>query len=135
MTVIEGIGNCFNNLNDLILILTLVMILGLTEFTTLHVLHDDIEVVIVVVDLVDFYNIGVFEPQENLTLVKECPDVLLTNTFLVDDFDGILVKVLAKDGFLDFGEGSLAERLLKDVVVLDGFGRDEVRDHYSLAGW
>ena len=129
MTIVQRIRNSFHYLDNLILILTLVMILGLTELPTLHILHHNIKVVIIIIDFINLNNIRVLKPKQYLALIQEHPYVLLTDPLLVDDLYRVLVEVLAEDGFLHFGKGTLTEQLLEDVVVLDRLGGDEVRDH------
>ena len=107
MTVVQRISNCLNNLHNLILVLTLMMIFRFTQLTPLHILHNDIKEFFIVVDLVYFDDVWMLESEENLALVKKCSDVLLADTFFVDDLYCILVEVLAEDGFLDLCKCSL----------------------------
>lgn len=58
---LQGIGNGKNYLCDLGLVGAAVQVFRGVELATLAVLHDDEEVSGVVIDLVDFYDVGVFQ--------------------------------------------------------------------------
>ena len=58
MAIIESIGQCFYYLTNLRLGAASVGIFGVVELASLHVLHDNVEVVRVIVNFIDFNNIG-----------------------------------------------------------------------------
>lgn len=61
MTVVEGIGDGFDDLDDLILILASMMIFWFTKFSALHVFHDYVEKIRVVVNFIDLNDIWVLK--------------------------------------------------------------------------
>ena len=61
MAVIKSIGECLDDLGDLGFSDASLSILRIAELSALHVFHDDVEVFGVVVDFIDFYDVGVFK--------------------------------------------------------------------------
>lgn len=61
MTVVEGICDGFDDLDDLILILASMVIFWFTKFSALHVFHDYVEKIRVVVNFIDLNDIWVLK--------------------------------------------------------------------------
>ena len=98
------------------------MVFGFAQFAPFHVLHDDVKEVGIVVDFVDFDDVGVFKAKEDFAFVEEGSDILFGDSLFVDDFDCVLIEVFSEDSLFDFGKGAFAEQFLENVVVLNRFG-------------
>ena len=106
MAIIKSIGYCFDNLNDLVLILTFIMIFRFTQLSSLHVFHDDVKKVRVIINFIDFDNIWMLKFEQDLAFVEKSSKVLLTDSFFVNDFYGILCKILPEKGFTDLSKST-----------------------------
>ena len=157
MAEVQCVCNCEHNLSNLVLVLAAVQVVLAAQFTALAVLHDYVEEARVVVDLVNFHDVGVLQlcqmghyRQHYLALVEVGVKILSTEflpgskgriTFfsdrvLVDDFDGVDPPVVSEDRLADLGKGSstyalflLAESLLENIVLVDVGGEDKVAHH------
>jgi hypothetical protein len=126
MTVVKGIGDGFDDLDDLILILASVVIFWFTKFSALHVFHDYVEKIGVVINFIDLNDIWVLKSKQNFALVQKRSKIRLTDPVLVDNLNGILTEVLPKNCLSNFSKGTLAQQLLKDIVLLNGIVRYKV---------
>ena len=61
MAEIQSIGNSLDNLTDLWLILDSMKVPIITKFSSLHVLHDDVKIILTIVDFVYLNNIWMIE--------------------------------------------------------------------------
>jgi len=126
MTVIESISDGLDDLDDLVLILAFVSVFWFAKLASLHVFHHNVEVVCIVVNLIHFDDVRMFKPEEDFAFIQEDSDVLFADSFLVNDFYCIFIKILAKNRFSHFCERSLSEEFLENVEFFNWFGGNEI---------
>lgn len=61
MAIIECVSESFDNLADLCLSFTPMGVFRIIEFASFHTLHDNVEIIRIIIYLVDFYYIGMLK--------------------------------------------------------------------------
>lgn len=100
------------------------------EFTTLNVIGDDVEALVVLEVFVNLDDVGVIEGSERVNLIKHGHLLLFVHVFFLEDFDGALLFGLAMGAQTNLSKGSLAEQVT-DLVDIAQSSLRLLNEHLS----
>ena len=93
--------------------------MAVKKFTTCAELHDEVQVVLVVVGLEVFDNVGVVDLFEQVNLVHDRGEIFGGHLVLAEHLNCDLVfRVLSVDTLINFTKGAFSEDMAIDIVDL-----------------